>query len=86
MKTIESYKEEIPDYAMSYLHNNDASGLDDSDITSIDAFMQWYYDRALEVGGHVIIGYNSDDEGSFTHKPAFGLACTCVATEILICK
>lgn len=86
MKTLESYKEEIPTYALSYIHNADASGLDYADIKAIDNFLQWYYDRAAELGGSVIIGYDNDDEGSFTHRPAFGLACDCIETEILICK
>ena len=85
MKTLESYTENIPVYAMCYLHNDDASGLKDEDIKATDNFLQWYYDRAKELKGHVIIGCN-DDEGSFTHRPAFGLACNCVETEILICK
>jgi len=85
MKTLESYTEQIPVYAMCYIHNADASGLNEEDIKATDSFLQWYYDRAFELGGSVIIGCN-DDEGSFTHIPAFGLACDCVETEILICK
>jgi hypothetical protein len=84
METLENYTENIPVYAMSYIHNDDASGLRDEDIQAIDNFLRWYYDRAKELNCHVIIGY-PDGEGSFTHHPAFGLACDCVETEILIC-
>lgn len=85
MKTLESYTEQIPVYAMCYLHNDDASGLQDNEIAEIDSYFQQFYDRAKELNAHVIIGCN-DDEGSFTHRPAFGLACDCIETEILICK
>jgi hypothetical protein len=85
METIETYTAELPDYALSYIHNNDASGIDDADVKACDAYLKQYYDRAAELGGYVIIGC-PDDEGSFTHRPAFGLACTCVTTEIIICR
>lgn len=86
MDTIESYKENIPVYAMSYIHNNDSSGIVlQTDIKAINNFLKWYDDRAAELGGQVIIGC-SEEEGNFTHHPAFGLACNCVETEILICK
>ena len=54
MKIIESYKENIPDYALSYLVNNDASGLDDKEIETIDKYMSEFYDRATELKGFVI--------------------------------
>lgn len=85
MKTLESYTENIPVYAMCYIQNDDASGLNAGEVKLIDDYFQWYYTRAKELNGHVIIGC-PDDEGSFTHHPAFGLACNCVETEILICK
>ena len=84
MKTIEDYKERIPDYALSYLVNNDSSGIDDADVKAIDAFMQWYYDKAKEVNGYVIFACG-DGDGSFDSRPAFGLACNTVECEILIC-
>ena len=42
----DTYEEQIPDYSLSYLFNNDASGLEDNDIKAIDNFMQYYYDLA----------------------------------------
>jgi hypothetical protein len=85
MKTIESYKVNMPEYALCYIHNNDASGIEEADVKAIDEYLQWYYDKAKAIDGHVIIGC-SKEEGFFTWHPAFGLACTCIETEILICK
>jgi hypothetical protein len=84
MKTLENYTEQIPVYAMGYLHNDDSSGLSDEEIKLIDDYFQQFYDRAKELDAHVIIGC-PEGEGSFTHHPAFGLACDCIETEILIC-
>ena len=85
MKTIEEHTVNMPEYALCYIHNNDASGIEEADIKAIDDYLQQYYDKAAEINGHVIIGCN-DAECFFTWHPAFGLACTCVETEILICK
>jgi hypothetical protein len=85
MKTIESYDVKLPDYSLSYIHNNDASGIDAADVKAIDEYLQWYYDKAAGMNGHVIIGC-PDDDPHFVHHPAFGLACMCYDTEILICK
>jgi hypothetical protein len=84
MKTIEDYEVRIPDYALSYLVNNDASGLEAGEQIMIDNFMQYFYDRAKELKGYVIFD-TTEDEGSFVHFPAFGLACNAVKCVILIC-
>ena len=85
MKTIENYKVEIPTYALCYLVNDDASGLENNEIKAIDSYMQEYYDMAKKFNGHVIFSCG-EGEGSFNHFPAFGLACETVECEILICK
>lgn len=83
MKILETYKEEIPAYSLSYLVNGDSSGIDDTDIKNADDFMQWFYDRAKELGGTVTLSCGVE-EPSFTHHPAFGLACDTVPCEIHI--
>jgi hypothetical protein len=71
---IETYKNEIPGYALSYLINGDHSGIDDADIKNTDEFMKEFYDYADEINGHVVVDV-IDEEGSFNAFPAFGLAC-----------
>ena len=85
METIESYTVEVPEYALCYIVNNDASGLNDEDIKNTDNFMEEYYDRASELKGHVIFS-TTEEEGSFNPFPEFGLACNTVTCKILICK
>ena len=80
---IDTYQENLPDYSLPYLVNDDSSGLDDDDIKNIDEFMEYYYDLAEELGGNVVIDVTSD-ESSFTSYPAFGLACDCYASNINI--
>ena len=79
----DTYKEDLPGYSLSYLVNGDASGIDDDDIKNIDEFMEYYYNLADELNGHVVIDVISD-EGSFTSDPAFGLACDCYESNINI--
>lgn len=83
MKEQERYEVKFPDYALGYMVNADASGLEDEDIKAVDAYMQWYYDRAKEINGHVIFSCG-DDEAYFTWNPEFGLACNVVDCIILI--
>ena len=71
---IDTYENEIPDYALCYLINDDPSGLDDDEIKTIDNFMEEFYQEAERLGGHVVIDV-IDWEGSFNPFPAFGLAC-----------
>ena len=80
---IETYKVEIPDYALSYLINDDSSGIDEAEIKLIDEFMQEYYDEAKKVKGSVIIDV-IDEEGSFNAFPEFGLACNTFSCNIHI--
>ena len=59
----------IPEYALSYLVNDDPSGLEEEDIKNIDEFIE-----REELGACVDWG----EEASFTSRPAFGLATDCV--------
>jgi hypothetical protein len=86
MKTVAEYtKLKIPSYALSYLVNDDASGLEEKDIAATDAYMQQYYEEAKKAGGHVIFS-PSDQEPYFTHTPEYGLPCDVVECTVLIVK
>jgi len=80
---VKTYTEEIPGYALSYLINNDASGLKDGDIKNIDGYMKPFYDEAKALGGYVVIDILNEDSG-FTWDPAFGSACDCCECNINI--
>lgn len=85
MRTISEYKENIPNYAMSHLINNDSSGLNEDEIELIDKYMKQFYNEAKENSGYVIIDY-TENCSNFTHFPAFGLACDTTECIIMICK
>ena len=57
--------ENIPTWALSYLVNDDPSGLEDEDIELVD---EWIKREGLGFCVDV-----SDEEPSFTYHPAFGL-------------
>jgi len=71
MNIKETYTYQFPTYALSALFNGDYSGLDDEDIENLEAFLkrESYID---------VWDCDSDDEGSFTSHPEFGLACDCI--------
>lgn len=83
MQTVLETIEDVPDYALSYLVNGDASGLEGEDQADIDGWFDYFQAIADKRGGHVIIS-PSDEEPSFTHNPAFGLACDTVPTTVII--
>ena len=76
----------IPDYALPYLVNGDASGLSDEDQKVIDGYMAQYLEEAKANGGHMVFVVPADCESSFTHRPEFGLACNCAPCTIAILK
>jgi hypothetical protein len=85
MKTNETYEVKMPNYAMCYLINDDASGITDEDKRNIDEYMDVYYQEAEKVKGHVVISEtNIDQEPYFTCYPPFGLACSVVDVNIVI--
>ena len=66
MELVGEYR--IPCYALSYLVNNDASGITDEDVNEIDSFIE----RENLNGCSIDVGeYNE-----FDTCPAFGLACS----------
>lgn len=86
MKTIAEYTDlQVPSYALSYLVNGDASGLEDEDKQNIDAWFKQFKDEAKAVNGHVIFNPDTDSIG-FVHCPEFGLACDCATSTVLICN
>ena len=77
------YSVEMPDYALCYLVNGDDSGIDAADKKTIDAYMAQFEEEANSVNGDLVIA-PSEDEGYFTHCPAFGLPCNVIDTDIVI--
>ena len=75
-KTIEK----IPDWALCYIINGDASGLEDEDIEMVDKFCEQFPGAIYSP----ITNEDGDIEPYFTSYPAFGLACDVVDTEIVI--
>ena len=78
MKTVIERTEKIPAYALSYLVNGDASGLEERELETIDSFMDKF-----SMLGPVIVS-PQDSEEYFTHTPAFGLPCMVVDTDIIV--
>lgn len=85
MKTLSNYDVSIPSYALSYLVNNDASGIEEHEVKMIDDYMQQYYDEAEKLSAYVIFDVVSED-GHFSSSPELGLACDVYDCKILICK
>lgn len=84
MQTVIEYNDlMVPDYALSYLVNCDDSGITAEDKAAIDAWFKQFTDEAAIVGAHVIFSPD-ETEGSFVHRPEFGLACNCVKSTVLI--
>ena len=77
MKLVETYEAKIPVWAMSYLIDGDASGLEGFEKKQVDGFMKTY-----EAMGIVTVGYNENEEPFFCSHPAFGLACAVLDCDI----
>ena len=75
MKTRES----IPEWALCYCINSDATGLNEEEILIIN---EWMQDWQVE-----IISPIADEEGNyhtfFTHYPLFGLATDVIECDII---
>lgn len=80
MKIIDHISARVPAYALSYLINGDASGLEAEDVELIGAWLEECRENLLAAhpGATIDIVTRDGCEGSFTHYPAFGLACDCV--------
>lgn len=62
--------ESIPDWAASYLVNDDPSSLEEEDIKLVDDFCDKLFQQ-----GYRLVCPTEDDQSYFTWHPAFGLAC-----------
>ena len=73
--------EKIPTWALCYIINGDASGLEDEDVKMVDDFCSQF-------PGAIYCPIRINDDGDFdvyfSRYPAFGLACDVVDTEIII--
>lgn len=79
MKMIDYVQDNVPAYALSYLVNGDASGMEDEDQANADAWMEYCQNKmAKDYPGLACNLIVSDAEPSFVHHPAFGLACEAV--------
>jgi hypothetical protein len=85
MKIVTHISASVPTYALSYLVNGDASGLDGSDISVIDAWLAECSENLLAAhpGATVDLVTRDGAEGSFTAFPAFGLACDCIPGAVV---
>jgi hypothetical protein len=77
MKIIDYIKDNCPCYALSYLVNGDASGLEEEDIKAIDAWEEECRKKLEDLypEASIIFDLQYSAEPSFTRHPAFGLAC-----------
>jgi len=75
MKIVNYCDANVPTWALSYLVNNDASGITEEDKKQVDGWRDKCIDALrAETPGASFDFFYSDQEGSFTHRPAFGLA------------
>lgn len=65
------YECDFPNWALTYLVNNDPSALSNEDKADADAFL----DSLVIEGYDVVRSHVTDDVNGFCAHPAFGLAC-----------
>lgn len=83
MQTVAEYSEDVPNWALSYIINGDASGLESDEVAMVDEWMEFFSDKAKELGGNVVYS-TTDDTNDFCSHPAFGLGCDTTKTDVLI--
>lgn len=85
MKIIDYIEDNIPDYALSYLVNGDASGITDEDKANCDEWLESTTERLQkQYPGLAVDFVLSDNEPCFRPFPAFGLACNCIEGAIVV--
>lgn len=63
MQTLKEYKHmPVPVWALSYIVNEDASGLDETDISLVDNWLRVFEDKAKELEAYVIFGIETNQE------------------------
>ncbi len=84
MDIVSTYSElPIPEYALSYLINDDPSALEDGEIKMVDEYIKGF---EIKEGQYMTVNIDSENEAYFTNSPEFGLPCNVVDCEILICE
>lgn len=72
---------EMPDYALPYVINGDASGYEDEEIVLIDEAISSLNDETGIKWGGLVFDYDEDSLG-FSMRPFFGLGSTTYTTKI----
>ena len=75
------YGDNFPQWALSYVVNNDPSGLSDDDIAGADQWLSKKSD-ALDLDGEEFSCFDFGEDTGFYAFPAFGMGCDCVHYEI----
>jgi hypothetical protein len=85
MKFINYIEAKVPTWAMSYLVNNDATGITDEDKQQVDQWVEQTRAALKEASPGAWYEFidSCQESGSFTHRPAFGLACDTVDGAIV---
>jgi hypothetical protein len=85
MKIVNHISAAVPTYALSYLVNGDSSGIDQEDVSDIDAWLAGCRENLLAAHPGATIDLVTRDgcEGSFTYFPAFGLPCDCIPGAVV---
>jgi hypothetical protein len=74
---------DMPDWALPYLINGDASALDDDDEKLVDRWVKDHLSR-FPHGASILVQYDPQEDPSFTWAPEIGAACNCYTTDVYI--
>lgn len=77
---FEKVVEQIPTWALPYIINDDASGLNDEEIELVKEFYSSYEKNGLHIE---IVSPHDDEYGYFSHYPAFGLPTNVIDCDVL---
>jgi hypothetical protein len=85
MKIVNHISAAVPTYALSYLVDGDASGIEQEDVSNIETWMAECRENLLasHPGATVDLIIRDGAESSFTSFPAFGLACDCIPGAVV---
>lgn len=80
MKIIDYIEDDCPTWALSYLVNGDASGLEDGEAEQVDEWVKENTERlqAKYPGASIELLFDDGEGDEFNPSPAFGLACATV--------